>query len=148
MGINQGLQGIHRRLEVLWPNRDVGPTFLNLYRIIRQGELITPVRCHLRWAIWNAHKPGIDLGGRLAARGCGLCDARLGRKLGRLLIDPPSHHPPITNYPSPFPRSIMSAGPSTSTSNSNFASIFNAALKSYNRKTKKDLTSHPLLPKL
>src|SRR6266852_6013578 len=46
----------------------------------------------------------------------------------------------------------MSAEPSTSratsTSNSNFASIFNAALKSYKRKTKKDLTSHPLLPSL
>ncbi|KAF8489008.1 hypothetical protein F5888DRAFT_1213783 [Russula emetica] len=42
----------------------------------------------------------------------------------------------------------MSADPSTSTSNSNFASIFNAALKSYKRKTKKDLTSHPLLPGL
>jgi hypothetical protein len=37
---------------------------------------------------------------------------------------------------------------STSTSNSNFASIFNAALKSYERKTKKDLISHPLLPRL
>jgi hypothetical protein len=37
---------------------------------------------------------------------------------------------------------------STSTSNSNFASIFNAALKSYKSKTKKDLTSHPLLPRL
>jgi hypothetical protein len=42
----------------------------------------------------------------------------------------------------------MSAGPSTSTSNSNFASIFNAALTSYKRKTKKDLASHPLLPSL
>jgi hypothetical protein len=42
----------------------------------------------------------------------------------------------------------MSADPSTSTSNSNFVSIFNAALKSYKRKTKKDLTSHPLLPSL
>jgi hypothetical protein len=42
----------------------------------------------------------------------------------------------------------MSTEPSTSTSNSNFASIFNAALKSYHRKTKKDLTSHPLLPSL
>jgi hypothetical protein len=42
----------------------------------------------------------------------------------------------------------MSAEPSTSTSNSNFLSIFNAALESYKRKTKKDLTSHPLLPRL
>ena len=42
----------------------------------------------------------------------------------------------------------MSVGPSTSTSNSNFASIFNAALTSYERKTKKDITSHPLLPRL
>jgi hypothetical protein len=42
----------------------------------------------------------------------------------------------------------MSAHPSTSTSNSNFASIFDAALKSYKRKTKMDLTTHPLLPSL
>ena len=42
----------------------------------------------------------------------------------------------------------MSTAPSTSTSQSNFLSIFNAALESYKRKTKKDLTSHPLLPRL
>jgi hypothetical protein len=40
----------------------------------------------------------------------------------------------------------MSTIPSTSTSHSNFVSIFNAALESYKRKTKKDLASHPLLP--
>jgi hypothetical protein len=38
--------------------------------------------------------------------------------------------------------------PSTSTSPSNFVSIFNAALETYKRKTKKDLASHPLLPSL
>ncbi|KAF8487310.1 hypothetical protein DFH94DRAFT_841660 [Russula ochroleuca] len=44
----------------------------------------------------------------------------------------------------------MSAGPSTSTdtSQSNFVSIFNTALETYRRKTKKDLASHPLLPTL
>jgi hypothetical protein len=42
----------------------------------------------------------------------------------------------------------MSADPSTSTSNSRFASILNAALESYKRKTKEDLASHPLLPSL
>jgi hypothetical protein len=42
----------------------------------------------------------------------------------------------------------MSTDPSTSTSHSNFVSIFNAALEAYKRKTKKDLTSHPLLPSL
>ena len=42
----------------------------------------------------------------------------------------------------------MSTVPSTSTSHSNFVSIFNAALESYKRKTKKDLASHPLLPHL
>jgi hypothetical protein len=44
----------------------------------------------------------------------------------------------------------MSAVPSTSTStsHSNFLSIFNATLESYKRKTKKDLASHPLLPTL
>ena len=42
----------------------------------------------------------------------------------------------------------MSTEPSTSTSHSNFASVFNAALDTYRRKTKKDLASHPLLPTL
>ena len=41
----------------------------------------------------------------------------------------------------------MSA-PSTSTSQSNFLPIFNTALESYKRKTKKDLASHPLLSSL
>lgn len=44
--------------------------------------------------------------------------------------------------------STAPAAPSTSTSPSNFVSIFNAALESYKRKTKKDLASHPLLPSL
>jgi hypothetical protein len=48
----------------------------------------------------------------------------------------------------PSPRTIMSGVPSTSASHSNFVSIFNAALETYKRKTKKDLASHPLLPTL
>ena len=43
----------------------------------------------------------------------------------------------------PSPRIIM---PSTSTSHSNFVSIFDAALETHKRKTKRDLASHPLLP--
>jgi hypothetical protein len=42
----------------------------------------------------------------------------------------------------------MSAAASAFTSQSNFVSIFNAALETYKRKTKKDLASHPLLPSL
>jgi hypothetical protein len=42
----------------------------------------------------------------------------------------------------------MSAVPSTSTSQSNFAPIFNVALEKYNRNTKQDLAKHPLFPKL
>jgi hypothetical protein len=42
----------------------------------------------------------------------------------------------------------MSSSPSTSTPQSNFVPIFNAALESYKRKTKKDLASHPLLSNL
>ena len=61
--------------------------------------------------------------------------AILGLKQGCLLIDTRSSS-----------RSTMSTAPSTSTSLSNFASIFNAALESYKLKTKKDLASHPLLP--
>jgi len=44
--------------------------------------------------------------------------------------------------------STAPSGPSTSTSQSNFVSIFNTALESYKRKTKNDLASHPLLPSL
>ena len=41
----------------------------------------------------------------------------------------------------------MSTFPSpSSTSNPKFSSIFNAALESYRRKTKKDLASHDLFP--
>ena len=43
---------------------------------------------------------------------------------------------------------LMTTEPSTSTSQSNFVPIFNAALEQYKRKTKNDLTSHPLLPSL
>jgi hypothetical protein len=39
----------------------------------------------------------------------------------------------------------MSTAPSTSNPHSKFVPIFNAALESYKRKTKKDLASHPLL---
>jgi hypothetical protein len=42
----------------------------------------------------------------------------------------------------------MPADTSTSTSHSNFASIFNAALEKYKRKAKQDLAKHPLLPRL
>ena len=56
-----------------------------------------------------------------------------------------SPHHPLSVSSSP---SFMDADPSTSTPSSNFASIINAALESYKSKTKKDLTSHPLLPSL
>ncbi len=42
----------------------------------------------------------------------------------------------------------MSTTPSTSTPHSNFAFIFDAALETYRRRTKKDLASDPLLPSL
>ena len=56
-----------------------------------------------------------------------------------------------TYQPRPSPRTSMSTVPSTSASlpsQPNFVSIFNAALETYKRKTKKDLASHPLLPRL
>ena len=56
---------------------------------------------------------------------------------------------PTYRFPS-SPRSIMSTapGPSTFTPQSNFTSLFNAALESYKCKTKNDLALHPLLPSL
>ncbi|KAN0118141.1 hypothetical protein V8E52_005402 [Russula decolorans] len=56
--------------------------------------------------------------------------------------------PPSYQLSSSSPRVIMSTVPSTSTSHSNFAPIFNTALETYKRKTKKDLANHPLLPRL
>ena len=67
------------------------------------------------------------------------------RRFGRLLIDgssssPIDHSPYLT-------RAIMSNVP-PSTSRSNLHSIFNAALRTYNKKTGKDITSHPLATEL
>jgi hypothetical protein len=42
----------------------------------------------------------------------------------------------------------MSQTPIATTSTSNYQVIFNNALEAYRKKTKKDLRSHPLLPKL
>jgi hypothetical protein len=50
--------------------------------------------------------------------------------------------------PSTSPRAIMSNVPSSSTSRSNLDAIFHAALKSYKKKTGKDITSHPLASEL
>ena len=42
----------------------------------------------------------------------------------------------------------MSTEPSTSTPHSNFVHIFDTALEAYKHKTKEDLASHALLPRL
>jgi len=42
----------------------------------------------------------------------------------------------------------MSQTPTANTSTSNYQLIFDNALEAYRKKTKKDLRSHPLLPKL
>ena len=42
----------------------------------------------------------------------------------------------------------MSQIPSTATSSTNFETIFTAALEAYNKKTKKDIASHPLATQL
>ena len=42
----------------------------------------------------------------------------------------------------------MSQTPAATTSTSNYQVIFDNALKAYKKKTKKDIRSHPLLPKL
>ena len=59
----------------------------------------------------------------------------------------PSYHPLVV-YHSPFSTSHHVHRTLTSTSHSNFASIFNAVLETYKYKTKKNLASHPLLPSL
>ncbi len=68
----------------------------------------------------------------------------LERKPSLRIIHSSLHHQ--LSFPSR--QIIMSAVPSTSTSHSKFVSIFDAALETYKRKTKQDLTSHPLLSTL
>jgi hypothetical protein len=75
----------------------------------------------------------------------------VGCQIGRLFIDAPFVSTPSPTIPYPLFSTgshTMSAVPSTSTSHSNFASVFNAALEKYKRKTKQDLSKHPLLPRL
>ena len=62
----------------------------------------------------------------------------------RLLIDERSH----PTYHPPLPLETMSHATSSSAPPSNFDSIFNSALDAYKKRTKQDLTSHPLLPSL
>ena len=72
-----------------------------------------------------------------------------GTALGGLSLPLPTCNVPIIRSSLtiiPSLQLIMSTFSSTSNSQSNFVSIFNAALESYKRKTKKDLASHPLLP--
>ena len=105
----------------------------------------SPRREIYRVNFWYRMNTGFAIGGLpLVALAC--------TAPGRLLSIP---FPPATflsfthhQLSFPSPQIIMSASPSTSTLQSNFVAIFNAALESYKRKTKKDLASHPLLPSL
>jgi hypothetical protein len=56
------------------------------------------------------------------------------------------HHPP--RYSSPSPLGLMSHTHPTSASSSNFQLIFDDALKAYEKRTKKDLLTHPLAAQL
>jgi len=58
---------------------------------------------------------------------------------------PPRHHLPATTF---FEADTMSKVSSTTTSSTDFQSIFNTALEAYEKKTKKDLLTHPLSAKL
>ena len=65
----------------------------------------------------------------------------LFRILGRSPVHPPIDHRSLSTL-------TMSNVPSPSTSRSNLDSIFNTALKTYKKKTGKDITSHPLATEL
>ena len=56
------------------------------------------------------------------------------------------HHPPRNSSPSPL--GLMSHTHPTPASSSNFQLIFDDALKAYEKRTKKDLLTHPLAPQL
>ncbi|KAI9450824.1 hypothetical protein BJY52DRAFT_1419405 [Lactarius psammicola] len=61
---------------------------------------------------------------------------------GGYLLD--TRHPSRNSRPATPPTSTMSQIPSTSTSSTNFHTIFTTALEAYKRQTKKDIASHPL----
>ncbi len=52
----------------------------------------------------------------------------------------------LTEYPQAC--DAMSQAPSAATSSTNFATTFAAALEAYNKQTKNDITSHPLVTQL
>ena len=64
-----------------------------------------------------------------------------------LRLDHPSPTIPFLLFPMGSRAMSESALPSTSTSHYKFAPMFNIALVKYKRKTKQDLTKHPLLPR-
>jgi hypothetical protein len=65
----------------------------------------------------------------------------------RVLVFPPSSvDKPIIDFPQST--SPMSQSPSTSAPSSRLQAIFDAALKSYQRQTKKDILAHPLASQL
>ena len=86
------------------------------------------------------------------ARAKSYSQARAGKSTSRLpFAGRPSPRGGASNHIVTMPTATaLSSVPSTSTSESdhNFASIFNAALETYKRETKIDLESHPLLSKL
>lgn len=63
-----------------------------------------------------------------------------------VLLFPFPHHPPRDSSLSPLGR--MSHTHSASPSSSNFQLVFDDALKAYERRTKKDLLTHPLAAQL
>ncbi len=56
------------------------------------------------------------------------------------------HHPPRNSFPSPL--GLMSHTHPTPASSSNFQLIFDDAFKAYEKRTRKDLLTHPLAPQL
>ncbi|KAH9173907.1 hypothetical protein EDB89DRAFT_641951 [Lactarius sanguifluus] len=82
-----------------------------------------------------------------------LADASLGSSTTRRCTTSAlaSHPPPVRGSSIDFSTITtppMSQTPSTATSSSRFQDIFNAALKSYQKQTKKDLIAHPLASQL
>jgi hypothetical protein len=124
------------------PRRNASLPIIDAVTVSFYGQLLY-VCAGARFFIFLLSFPSSFSFGNLPVRGCVLVPGRvllfpsvlIDRHATRIPFSPPKH---LTMFQSPF----------TSSSSCNFRSIFVAALKDYERKTKTDLHLHPLATQL
>ena len=124
-------------------NMSPSKSCISLYSQVKVVEVQEIDQYRQRLHLWGSRVALADCGE------CGECELYYSAVLGTFRCPFPPALPIIPSSLTIPPFSIdMSTVPSTSTLHSNFVPIFDAALETYKRKTKKDLASHPLLPSL